>query len=213
MTALRKLKNELTDSEETSDRKIDPSLYYIIHIEADAPAEYFAEEAKAILRRKGEHTPVVIYVGNNQLYLLYSCLEGGQQSHYLRGSHQLLCSKYVSYFVEQLSVPVVCRIIEFSERTKIVIYFQYQIFEHQKAAICAHSKGKITKKDLLSLTLSEAITALESRAGVKWDQVSQSERYGVFYKLIKTKTDEKFSRMTESFDLRHLDKYLDYLFG
>ncbi|MDB4769432.1 MSCRAMM family adhesin SdrC, partial [bacterium] len=71
------------------------------------------EIAKNLLTQKPEHQPSIVYFHENEIFLLFSCLEGGH--HYLNGSHHRLCSEYCSYFcnIFEGRYVVDCSIIEF----------------------------------------------------------------------------------------------------
>ena len=208
----RRLQNDIAVHEENSDHRIPPDMYYVLFIEisGDASAISVAHTVKGWLKNKKEHQILVAYVYKNEIYLLFSSIEDGE--HYLKGSHQALCSEYASLAAMEFHSKINVRIIELESRTKILVYFQTKIFENAKRSAQLLSKTTLSKKEINQLTFGEIITALQERASIKWDEILPGERFGTFYKYVVKDNKEKFSTLAEMIDMQDVSKYTSYLF-
>jgi hypothetical protein len=208
LPSLTRLKNDIADIEDECDRKVDPTVYYIIKIHLKKYDGDLVDTAKNLIRKKKDHKALLVYVYVNELYFIYSCLDE-EQKHYKNGSHQLLCSEYASYFATVHNCDnVECRIIEFASRMKIISYFSYKIFENVTKTILEKSKGVISQKDVLTLTLEELILILESKCKINWAGLSSVEKFGCFYKY----DNNKYSIISELINMKDLERYQKYFF-
>jgi hypothetical protein len=219
---VKRLHNEIIALEEGSDSYIPYDKYYVIRI-AVLNRENFGEGDQALhvitqelLSANPNHQPLVTYVHDNEVFLLFSCLSEGEK-HYRNGSHQLLCSEYCNYFYKALPYEptsvTTCRIIVISSQTKVFAYFSWIVYQRTLATIVSLSKKQIKEKDTSSFPITELVEKLESKCNVKWSKVSSSDKFGTFYKLKKKKSKLYISSMSEAFDAREDRKYITYLFG
>ena len=221
---VKRLHNEIISLEESSDFCVPRDKYYIIRITILYHQSVADEEkdlhtiTQELLSLNSGHQPLVTYTHGNEVLMLFSCLSEGEK-HYLNGSRQLLCSEYCNVFYSKLphaaspSFKVVCRIIEFSTQTKVFAYFSWVVYQCTLAAIISLSKKQITERDTSSFPITELVEKLEIECCVKWSKVSNSDKYGTFYKLKKKKSKLYISSMSEAFDAREDRKYITYLFG
>lgn len=209
----KRLQNDIATHEENSDRRIVSDMYYIIFIELSDEQKNTSDTSSVVktwLATRNEHRALAAYVYKNELYLLFSSVEG--KEHYLKGSHQALCSEYASIATLQFGCKVSVRIIEIESRTRILVYFQTKIFENTKKSVICLSKNSITKKEVSQLTLGEVVQILQERSSVIWDKISPTERFGIFYKYSIESGKEKFITMSEMINIQDMDKYTSYFF-
>lgn len=211
---LKRLCHEISSIEHDSDRYIPFDSYYIIHtrvLEGQVTHKELESWCKDLLSYK-DHQPLVLYLYDHDIYAMYSCLEKGE--HYLKGSHQALCSKYVSYFNNLIKgeSKVECRIIEIDTQTQVFAYFSYKVFINSQQSLIDLSNGKLTQKDIVYKTLQELIDMLKE-TGVDWDEIPKIKRYGTFYKLKKKKNKVTIISMSEKLDFREVKKYNTFLFS
>lgn len=214
MSSVKKLSNGISNIEEESDRKIPYSSYYIVYIKIKDANVAVTDFVKKILRTEKTNPPLIAYVFRYDVYLLFSCLEKSTDSHYLDGSHHRLISEYVCKFYNGLSSPSIVCIVEFDTRTKIMIYFQYKVFENIKKTICSLSRKKMTMEEIDSITLQESIGKLEKYLDIKWNDIPNEEKYGTFYRYVtdlETKK-QKFVTLSENIDSTSTSKYATFFF-
>lgn len=209
----KRIKNDMEDIEHDSDKFISSGKYYIIHISIpNYPPENMKNFGKIFLTRNSEHQPLSTYIFENELYLIFSCYEE-EKSHYLEGSHQEIISEYVSFISsETSSSEIKAHIVEFYTQTQIISYFIWKIYLNSRMYISKISDGKIDSNDIQSQTLNE-ITTLLGEYGVDWESLPNENKYGVFYKLKKSNEKYVISTLSEYFDARNNQKYLNYIFG
>lgn len=202
----KRLLNDIALCEENSDRKIPSEMYYVVYIQVEEEKDV-TPTAKNILKIENA---LIAYVYQNEIYLLFSSVE--KQEHNLKGSHQRLCSKYASKISMETMSPTLVKIVELESRTMVTIYFQTKIFENAKRSAHALSNNKITKKEINQFTFGEIVPLLEKRAEVVWTNVPSNERFGTFYKYVKTAKSEKFVTIAELINIKDFEKYTSYFF-
>ena len=74
------------------------------------------------------------------------------------------------------------------------------------------SSGTITAADINTKTSSELMSMLKE-SGADWDAISDTEKYGIFYKLKKRRGKVIVSSISEAFDARDTRKYTTFIFG
>jgi hypothetical protein len=212
ISSSKRLQNDIAVHEENSDRRIPSDMYYVLLVEIadEVSGNSVSNVVKGWLKNKKEHPILVAYVYRNSIGLLFSSVE--DREHYLKGSHQALCSEYASLAAIEFQTKINVRIIELESRTKILVYFQTKVFENSKRSAQLLSKTTLSKKEINQLTFGEIINALEERASVKWDEISAGERFGTFYKYVARDGKEKFSTLAEPIDMQEIGKYTSYLF-
>jgi len=212
-SSAKRLQNDIAAREENSDRRIPSDMYYIVIVEIHDSKnldDALAITAKKLLKTKKDHQALVAYIYRNELYLLFSSVEG--REHYLKGSHQSICSEYASFVSIEFGCKTNVRIVEIESRTGILVYFQTKIFDNAKKSVLTASKNTITKKEISQFTLGELISALQQRAKVSWDSLVSGERFGTFYKYVVQDKKEKYILLTELINIQDTDKYISYFF-
>jgi hypothetical protein len=206
--------NDVVLYEENSDRKIPSDSYYVVVLKALNLTTDLTDFTKMMLKKKyvdQEFTLVCAYVYLNECHILFSSVE--DRSHEFGGSQQAICSDYVSTCVMHTSDKIICNIVEFESRSKIIVYFQTKVFENTKKSVVRLSKVSISKKESNNLTKAELVKALEERAAIKWDNTPSSDRYGTFYKYVTIKNQGKYITISEPIDGQSMDKFTSYFFS
>ena len=206
----QKIYNTILEKEINSDKKIEKCFYYIIHLyiqNITKESKPLTEIIKFFLNERPNHVPIIGYLYNKDIYLLFSSVEENKE-HYKNGSHQAICSEYTSLLSVEYGCMINCSIIEFENRIQIITYFQCKIHENTKQTIIKLSKNTITKKDIQSFTLQELIKILKDKCKIEWDTISLSKKFGTFYKYEK----DKLKLLSESIDIRNIDKYQKFFF-
>ena len=210
----KRLQNDILSYETSSDRKIPSNMYYIISVSLEE-GKVCSSLIKKLIRQNygGDETPLICYAYSNVVYLLFSSLENPESEHYLGGSHQKLCSYFSSMISREKSTNVVCSIIELDSRTKILVYFQTKVYENTKKAVERLLKGKVGKKELELLSITESLELLKTNS-INWSSIPSIERFGTFYKYVEGEGGKgKLSTLSELFDVRDMGKYNDYFFA
>ncbi len=235
MTDIIRLQNSLNDSNIQLSRYIDKSNYFILcatfATNAENDIEYIKSLSKNILEGKYIDTldvlntqpPLSIYSYTNGIIMLFSNMPNS--SHFYNGSHQHI----ISYFSSRMSLLfnkiVNCTILEFSTRTKLLIFFHTLIFQHQIDFLIQalkqqlNDKGKLIKNNmpiidhflLDKLILDDAI---EYYGRENWESLHKHIKFGVFIKLKKqpSKTHQ-FQIISEFFDMnKNYEKYETFFF-
>ena len=208
-SSTRRIQNDVTFYEDSSDHKIASNLYYVVRIVStgDLTVDLAKTVAKSLAKTvAGEDgKPLAVYSCDREIYLLFSSLEKNV-SHNLKGSHHGICSFYASKMSRELDTDISCSIIELDSRTKVIVYFQTKIYENVKRKLLKMSKT-LQKKDSETLTFSEMVKEVP-----KWDNVPVHDKFGVFYKHVSVGGKEKYSILSEMVDLQSMDKYVSYIF-
>lgn len=223
---VKRLQNEIITIEENSDSFIPYDHYYIIKVDiiSEDHSKVFHNLVKEIslksLSDNVRHLPLLVYVFNNTVYILYSCLSEGQ-THFLKGSHQSLCSEYCSYFFNNITngigctsvvdFKIKCNIIQLSTQTKVFVYFSWIVY--QNSLNCMRSIDKlISERDTNSFPMVELIERMKKN-GIDWEEIDNNERYGTFYKLERKKGGKlAIDSLSESLDAREEKRYINYMF-
>lgn len=208
----KRLKNEMENLEYQSDKIISPEKYYIIKIYTPADFNTMKNMGKIFLARNTLHVPLVTYVFQNEICLIFSCMNE-DQTHYLNGSQQKIISEYSSYVSVELGCPdCIVNIIEFESQTQVVSYLIWKTYTNSQ--LCAYniSNKSITMEDINLYTQTEMIEKLGD-LGINWEDISSEEKYGIFLKLKKEKNTYMISTLSEYLDARNSKKYINYIFG
>jgi hypothetical protein len=208
-SSTRRVHNDIAECESNSDKFVDPNSYYVVKVIFEDSTVNTTDIAKKTVNAT-EPATLVTYSFGNELYILFSSIECG--SHFLNGSHHGLCSHYTSEFVIEKGCKVSCSVVEIESRSKVLVYFQTKVYDAAKKAAFSAGKGKLTKKDISQLSITD-ISELLKKAGVVWDDLDNKTKYGCFYKKIGSDGKYKLSTLSESISLRDADKYLNYFFG
>jgi len=207
LSSAKALQNKVSSIEEESDRKIPRDFYYIVWLRTDKPV---SDLIKKLIKKnyENDNLPLIIYSYASEFCLLFSSLEN--EEHFMKGSHQKICSYFASLASRLLDTLVICSIVEFDSKPKILIYFQTKIYENAKKSVLENSNGKIATKDIQNGTLYESIEILKSNS-IFWEKIEPHKRFGTIYKY-KTDT-KKLSALSELMDVRNMDKYTSYYFN
>jgi hypothetical protein len=204
-----RLYQNMNEYEENSDKKIPFTSYFILVImmnEVDSSLKVL----KYLLKNKIlKETPLSVYMykdrNNYFYYLLYSSLD--TDSHYENGSHQKICSIVSSKLARKYDRDIECTIVEIDTRSKVCVYFQYKVYNNILTSLKNLSNGKLVDSNM---TLKEMIEIIEKKYKIKWDDVPNEDKYGVFYKL--GEKEHTYEKLSEIIDLRELNKYLSFFF-
>jgi hypothetical protein len=213
-----KLHNDVLSYEKQSDKFIPSDSYYVIKIHINS-SEITKKEIKVILKEEAsnkfdEESPLAAYMFQNDLYILFSSLE--DKSHYLKGSHQKICSTMVSKYALKYKCDIECSIIELDARIKVLVYFQTKIYEASKFYAWQLLKKTKTEQEVKDLTFGEIEDALaKSKQSIKWEEIDSFEKYGIFYKYVKSRDSSKlkYSFLSELVNSENIEKFRKYLFG
>lgn len=213
LSSTKRLHHEVISLEEDSDKFVPYDKYYVIAItilSGKVTLKDIQGWAKMMLTYDENHQPLVTYTYGMDIFLMYSCLNEGED-HYLKGSHQKLCSKYVSIFNNLIKGDsnVECKIVEVDTQNQMFAYFSYKIFNNSQNTLIQLSNGKITLKDIVYKTSKELHSQLDRR----WDDIPKIERYGVFYKFKRKKNGVAITSLSDLFDARDHKKYNAFLFS
>lgn len=229
-SSAKKLQNDVTQYEIDSDRKINAETYYIVHLKISngdgedksediSMFETSLEIVKNYIRKtyEGDENPLVAYVHENSVYLLFSSVESGTE-HFRHGSHHRICSFFASSVSRSTDVDVDCSIVEFDSRTKILVYFQMKIYENtrRKAMELVNPKdspGVSSSPDMSEISIGEILETMSQPAQKKWAKLKQPDKHGSFYKYKKQDGKHKLVALSELIDLRQTGKYMDYFFN
>ncbi len=211
----KRLHNEMVLLEEQSDHYISYEKYYVINIEiiqGNISPEKVQKWSKIFLT-KNLNRPIVVYVYQLTISLIFSCLEENE-SHYLGGSHQNIISEYTSVVANMIpnESNIKCNIVEFDTQTQIFTYFLWKVYCNSRNCINKILPNNISLNYIKSLTLEESITMLKD-LGIDWSNLPNTERYGTFYKLKKKKNKIVVISLSEKFDARDSRKYTNFIFG
>jgi hypothetical protein len=212
-SSTQRLRNDINECEDSSDRKIPADSYYVVKIvlDGDVDRALVVTTVKELARKNfdTDGRPLVAYTYGVSCYLLFSSLEGTQ--HFLGGSHHAIISFYASYFAKATGHNARCSIVELDSRTRILIYFQSKIYENGKLTVRAHLSD-VSEREFATLTFTESIKLLAKRSSIRWEDLAPSERYGTFYKLVSSNGKDRFAVMSEMIDIRDQNRYISYLF-
>jgi hypothetical protein len=214
-----RLYQNMNEYEENSDKKVPFTSYFILVIMInDLPSSL--KVLKYLLKNKIlKESPLSVYMykdrnfkengsssqNNYFYYLLYSSLDAA--SHYENGSHQKICSIISSKLARKYDRDVECTIVEIDTRSKVCVYFQYKVYNNILTSLKNLSNGKLVDSNM---TLKEMIEIVEKKYKLKWDDVPNEDKYGVFYKL--GEKEHTYEKLSEIIDLRELNKYLSFFF-
>ena len=183
---------------------------------------YFSHLAESLLELIPK--PIIVYYTDNLIMMLFSCEGDGDviNTREFDGNHNLIVSKYVSFFIKQLSsarlshdeeIPEInVSIVHIDTQTKIFTYLSWIIFQVSQNKMIELSKGKITSKEIQFRTDSE-LKVILSKQGVKWDELDPHIKYGTILRCKHKKSGDSILRMSELMDARDTKKYLTFLFG
>ena len=198
--------------EQESDRYIPPHKYYILILTiSDTKSLNLREIAKKMLVKNISHQPLSAYVFENDIFLVYSCVDN-EQNHYNGGSHHKIISEYVSGLTLQLKTKIEGKILEFDSKTSVITYFIWKIHSNSLKFMVDVSNDKISSGDTKTKTLGELTLSLQD-LGIDWDNLDPVDKYGVSYKLKKKKGKIIVCQLSEFFDSRDMKKYLNFIFG
>jgi hypothetical protein len=233
MTSERNLQNRIDSLKNESDKRIDPSCYYIVSITI---SNIFLKHLKEITKEfcegkqpkikqwgiKQWTPPILAYICNNNVQFVFSTTDG---EHNLNGSQQKICSMFTSIFTLKLfrflkTKDLCCEtnLIELQERYLILVYFQCKIYNYSIMRMESflqkkQKKKKCTDANMKSLTNKERMEILKNH-GIDWEKIQSYLKYGVFLKIIR-KDNDKFiyERLSESFDIfNKLEYYQKFFF-
>lgn len=210
-SSVKRLNNEMFELETKSDKHIDPTNYYILSISYSENTDInIREKAEEFLKFK-LNQPLCIYYFNKTLLLIFSCKEE-YESHYLNGSYTLIISYYSTTLSLDVGDNVICRIIEFDTRNKLLSYICWKVKWNYTLLLESMSNYEVTQKDIYNYTLKEICNSLKD-VGFDIDKYNEEEKYGV---LIKLDYDDKgeiiVNSISEDIDFLKFKKYYNFIF-
>lgn len=216
-SATKILTHDVSAIERNSDRIIEKNKYYVLTFEIqnieDEDLSRYAK--KLLIDEYGQDSfPLVCYIDKKTIYLLFSSLEN--REHNFNGSQQIICSYYASNFALKIEKPVICHIVDFDSKYKVIFYFQVKCYNNTCICIETMSKGKITNQEITNLTQNELTELLKTRSKVDWEKISAKDKFGVFYKYTppsEEKPKGKITTLSESINPRDINRYMGYFFN
>lgn len=213
LSSAKALQNKVISIEEDSDRKVPHTSYYIVWIKIDTAHES-SDLVKKLIKKEYEADgfPLVIYSYGTahgvDFCVLFSSLEKGE--HFMKGSHQKICSYYASVVSRIVNTLVICSVVEFDSKPKILVYFQTKIYENAKKSVLEASNGKLTNREIQNGTLYESIELLKMHS-IFWEKMETHKRFGTLYKY-QQGDKKKLITLSELIDVRNMEKYKTYFF-
>jgi hypothetical protein len=215
---VKKVYSEMTMIESNSDYCIPYNKYYILNLVIKSSTKNSSKDnksnlhilAKKYLSRNLDHQPLVVYIFKNNISLIFSCSEENKQ-HYKNGSHHKIISEYVSIMSRDLKTDVYGSIVELETRTSVATYLIWKVHSNSLKYIIDSSNGTISTIDTTNKTLSELKEDLQN-IDIILDDVPSQDKYGIFYKLKKKKTEVVIDFLSEFLDSRDIKKYINFIF-
>lgn len=203
---LTRLRNEIASLEKESERLIPSDTYYVVIICLEGGDFNVAEWGKKALLNS-DNQPLFVYVRHNEIYLFFSCLEG--ESHFLKGNHQLICSKYTCDYTQKISKGTVsCKIVELETQNKI---FTYLLWKNTECSFrCLSSLLNLPLEKVYQRTIEESASMTKEQT---WEKIPKAEKFGTVYKLKEKKGKTVLSSFSKQLDSRRKSHYLNYLFS
>lgn len=224
-SATKRIQNSMSFIEGSSDKKILPSHFYIVIL--TIMNETIRLKKKYLFKMIKEADISIGYIYQNSMCLLfpnttctalkidgdsYETTEPVDTVCRFSGSHNKICSFYVSQLAKKLCIDVDCRIVEFNNKTEVVVWFSNYILFNMNKTIIRLSDGII--KQPSNLTIDEIVSKLQ-KLGINWNDIPPSDKYGVFYKYIQEPNlplCHQFTSMSENIDAQEFNKYISYFF-
>lgn len=132
----------------------------------------------------------------------------------LNGNYQEICSFISSELSLILKVNVISTIIEFETQIQIIIYFHTKIYDHYVNYLYDIIKDlKISGVTASILNLKNNIDIINSHDPKYLESISDSEKYGIFYRIDVERSDEKLVKISEFVDTQFTDKFKNLIFN
>ena len=211
ISSVKRLNNEMFEIENQSDKYISPTNYYILSIS-------YSEDTDINIRTKAEellksrmNQPLCVYYFHKTLLLIFSCQEENE-SHYLNGSYTLIISYYSTTLSLNVNNNVICKIIEFETRNKLLSYICWKVRWNYTLLLESKSEYEINQKDIYNYTLKEICDYLKD-LGFDINDCDEEEKYGVLIKLVyDDKGDIVIESISEEIDYLKFKKYYNFIF-
>ena len=134
-------------------------------------------------------------------------------AHLFNGSHHAICSYFASAAALAKKTMVQVSIVELESRTRVMVYFQTKTHQASQECMIELSDGRITAKNIGSLTHTECVELLKKKFKVEWDEICAKKRFGTFYKYIVVSEDEEtYQGLSEMINLQNIERYSSYFF-
>lgn len=210
-SSVKRLNNEMFDIENQSDKYIQSTNYYILSISYSEDTEIDIKSKAEELLKSVLNQPLCVYYFDKTLLLIFSCQEENE-SHYLNGSYTLIISYYSTTLSLDIGNNVICKIIEFETRNKLLSYICWKVRWNYTLLLETKSNYEISQKDIYNYTLKEICDSLKD-IGFDVDKCNEEEKYGV---LIKLNYDDKgniiVESISENIDFLNFKKYYNFIF-
>ena len=208
----KRVKNDIEDIETSCDHQVSPSAYLIVKVQIDGFAELSTEEKNSFAKKllsagQGDGAssstplppPSVVYKNTDgDLFLLFPPTADGR-------SQQNIISRYASMVSLELRLECQVSLVELASQAKTLIFFQVKV---HACAIDSIVSGKVRRREVESVTFSEAKDLYRSKTGKDWETLPKEARYGMFYR----KLGGRYATLSEPIDLRNPEKYQQYFF-
>ena len=202
----KRVKNDIEDIETSCDHQVSPGAYLIVKVQIDGFAELTSEEknsfAKKLLSNStAENSPPSVVYKNTDgdLFLLFPPTTDSR-------SQQNIISRYASMVSLELRLECQVSLVELASQAKTLIFFQVKV---HACAIDSIVSGKIRRREVESVTFSEAKDLYRSKTGKDWETLPKEARFGMFYR----KLGGRYATLSEPIDLRNPEKYQQYFFA
>jgi len=211
ISSVKRLNNEMFEIENQSDKYISSTNYYILSIS-------YSEDTDVDIRSKAEellkskmNQPLCVYYFHKTLLLIFSCQEENE-THYLNGSYTLIISYYSTTLSLDVNNNVICKIIEFETRNKLLAYVCWKVRWNYTLLLELKSNYEISQKDVNNYTLKEICEYLKE-TGFDIDDCTEEEKYGVLIKLsYDDNGDIIVESISEEIDYLKFKKYYNFIF-
>jgi hypothetical protein len=247
---VKKITSEMISLEKESIKFVPADYYYFVKVTIDSiPEDINSNEddedilqishiAESLLKEITPKPIIVYYTSPTDLssgsssiiMMLFSCLDNNDadcindsvNTREFDGNHNLIVSKYVSFFVKKFSslrlsfdeqIPDInVSIVHIETQTKIFTYLSWIIFQVSQNRMIELSKGKITAKEIQFRTDGE-LKVILAKQNVIWDELDPHIKFGTILRCKHKKNGVNILRMSELLDARDAKKYLTFLFG
>lgn len=205
-TVFQRIKQLMTEIEKTSTKFISSISYYIVCITVNNPC--INDTIISKLLTSSSNQPLAVYYVDNQILLIIPNREENE-SHFLEGDQQKLCSWYCN---ELRDYNVNVSIIEFISQTSLITYIGYKITEKSFRLMQSllHDSGVVDDIDILP---PSDIFDILLEHDIFWDDITEHDRYGTLYKLDDSQGEIVIVTKSEEYDARKHEEYCNFIFG
>ena len=190
-------------------KMISPQNYYIV--KSSFNSDFDDSTIKLILEFLGKIKSYLnLFYLDSTFYILFD-RSLDNKNLLLNGNYQEVCSFISSELSLILKINVISIIIEFETQIQTIIYFHTKIYDHYVNYLYDIIKNlKITACTASILNLKNNIDIINSHDPKYLESISDSEKYGIFYK--SEKDNESLLKISEFVDTQFTDKFKKIIF-